>query len=458
MELVVALRQRQSGRRPMFAFANAALPLYLAGYGLPNAAIGLLAQDRPPLAGLSQIVVGALSDRTRSRLGRRRPYLLVGVPLAATALLALALHPPMWIAIGVLVLFTTALAVAYGPYLAMLPDLVPSDISGRVGALQAATNMLGQMSMLWVAAQFWTNHESLVFAIGAVGLVVAFGITFFGVSESNPAADQPSSAPRFAPIAYVRGVLAHREVAKYLLATLFFWLGAGSVVPFLTRFSVNELGTDESTAFRLLMVPVVATVVFTWPAGWLGDRLGKKPVLFMGLVLMGLAVMIGSQVQTVSQAVVTLTITGMANALCTVLLFPLLADLLPADRAGEFTGLGAGVWELAQPLGAVGWRYGRRCDRYVANHADACVGANAGQCGAPDSCPRTRSVSDRVIATVGSATSEVRFDLCGRSHQVTYRTTYSCAGRMCQAAHSSHCTAATHAIARPGGNRARRSV
>jgi hypothetical protein len=186
----------------MFAFANAALPLYLAGYGLPNAAIGLLAQDRPPLAGLSQIVVGALSDRTHSKLGRRRPYLLIGVPVAATALLALAMHPPVWVAIGVLVLFTTALAVAYGPYLAMLPDLVPSAVRGRVGGLQAAANMLGQMSMLWVAAQFWTNHESRVFAIGAVGLVVAFGITFFGVSESSPPIDEPSNAPRFAPLEF----------------------------------------------------------------------------------------------------------------------------------------------------------------------------------------------------------------------------------------------------------------
>jgi MFS transporter, UMF1 family len=151
----------------------------------------------------------------------------------------------------------------------------------------------------------------------------------------------------------VRAILAQREVAKYLLATLFYWLGAGGVVPFLTRFGVNELHTDETTAFQLLMVPVIATVIFTWPAGWLGDRCGKKPVLFAGLVLMGGAVLVGSQVQTVAQAAAILVVTGAANALCTVLLFPLLTDLLPKDRAGEFTGLGAGVWELAQPLGAV---------------------------------------------------------------------------------------------------------
>ena len=335
----------------MFAFANAALPLYLQNYGLPNAIIGLLAQDRPPLAGVSQIVVGALSDRTRTRLGRRKPYLLGGVPLAAAALLLLSLRPPVWLAITVLVVMTTSLAVAYGPYLALLADLVASELRGRVGGLQAAANMIGQMTMLWIAAQLWSDHEPAVFVIGAVGLVAAFAVTFFGVRESS--VDQPPAKLRIAPMEYVRGLLAHREVAKYLLATLFYWLGAGGVVPFLTRFGVNELHTDETTAFQLLMVPVIATVIFTWPAGLLGDRFGKKPILFIGLILMGGAVLVGSQVQTVAQAAAILVVTGAANALCTVLLFPMLADLLPQDRAGEFTGLGAGVWELAQPLGAV---------------------------------------------------------------------------------------------------------
>jgi MFS family permease len=154
-------------------------------------------------------------------------------------------------------------------------------------------------------------------------------------------------------LAYLRDVLAHREMTKYLLATLFFWLGTGSVIPFLTRFAVNELGTDESTAFQLLMVAIVATAIFTLPAGWLGDRLGKKPILLLGLGLYGTAVLVGSQVRTVEQAAAALVVTGAANALCTSLLFPLLADLMPRERAGEFTGLGSAVWELAQPLGAM---------------------------------------------------------------------------------------------------------
>jgi maltose/moltooligosaccharide transporter len=164
---------------------------------------------------------------------------------------------------------------------------------------------------------------------------------------------QEQTRERPTAMEYLRGLLRHREAAKYLLPTLVFWLGTGSVVPFLTRFAVNELGTDESTAFQLLMIAIGTAALFTLPAGWLGDRFGKKPVLLVGLVAFGVVVLVGSQVRTVEQAALALAATGAANGICTALLFPLLADLIPGERAGELTGFGTAAWELAQPLGAV---------------------------------------------------------------------------------------------------------
>jgi MFS-type transporter involved in bile tolerance (Atg22 family) len=101
------------------------------------------------------------------------------------------------------------------------------------------------------------------------------------------------------------------------------------------------------------MLAIVATAVCTLPAGWLGDRLGKKPVLGAGLILYGVAIIIGSQVRSVEHAALALMATGAANGVCTALLFPLLTDLIPRERAGEFVGLGSAAWELAQPLGAM---------------------------------------------------------------------------------------------------------
>ena len=363
----------------LFAFTNAALPLFLAGYRLPNVAIGLLSQERPPLAGVLQLAVGALSDRTRTPLGRRRPYIALGVSVAAAALLPLALHPPAGLVVALLVVMTSFLAIGYGPFLALMVDLVPSEQRGRVGSVLNVANMAGQVLLLWLASQLWEQREALVIWFVSGGLLLGFGLTVVGLREpplagrrdagatgeavenGDASAARPSAVPGvrlprlsdLRPLDYIRDVMGHREAVRYLLATLFFWLGTGSVVPFLTRFGVQELGTDEATAFRLLMLSLLSAAVVSLPAGWLGDRLGKKPVLLVGMVLLGGAVLVGSQVRTVEQAAAALLVTGAANGLCSVLLFPLLADLIPRHRAGEFTGLGSAAWELAQPLGAV---------------------------------------------------------------------------------------------------------
>jgi MFS family permease len=86
----------------------------------------------------------------------------------------------------------------------------------------------------------------------------------------------------------------------------------------------------------------------------LGDRLGKKPVLMVGLFGYGAGCVLGAGAQDAMQAFVILAAVGAANAACTVLLLPVLADLIPRSRAGELTGLGSGIWSIAQPLGAAG--------------------------------------------------------------------------------------------------------
>jgi len=348
----IAYGAGNAGSGTLFAFMNTAVPLYLASYGFPNAWIGLFSQERPPTAGIGQIVIGALSDRTRARLGRRRPYMLVGIPVAVLTLLGLIPHPPIAVVVGLLLVLTTFFAIGYGPYIALLADLVPEDRRARVGGVLNIGNMLGQLAILVVAMQLWSSNERVVFWMVAAALLVGFAITVLFVPE-RPLAGPPPPAVRLDPGGYFRGIFAHREVIKFLLATLFFWFGTAGVVPFITRFAVTELDTTEGVAFQLFIVAVAGTAVGTLPAGWLGDRIGKKPVMLVGLGIFGLTALVGSQVRTVESAMVVMAVIGLANAACTVPLLPLLADLIPRDRAGEFSGIGTGVWEFAQPFGAI---------------------------------------------------------------------------------------------------------
>ena len=125
-------------------------------------------------------------------------------------------------------------------------------------------------------------------------------------------------------------------------------------MPFLTRFGVSELGTDEGTAFQILLVPLFASALFTLPAGWLGDRLqearadGRSDPAGCALGDDRLAGADGRAgvARPGSDA-------ARPTRCASVVLFPLLADLIPRRRAGEFTGIGSAVWSSAQPMGAV---------------------------------------------------------------------------------------------------------
>lgn len=68
------------GASVVYGLFNFALPPYLATYHLHPSLIGLLANERSLVGAFVQPFIGRLSDRTRSPLGRRRPFLLVGVP------------------------------------------------------------------------------------------------------------------------------------------------------------------------------------------------------------------------------------------------------------------------------------------------------------------------------------------------------------------------------------------
>lgn len=333
------------------AFSNAALPLFLGKYGLPNVLIGFLAQERSFVGGFVQPVVGIISDHTKSRLGRRRPFFLIGVTLTSISLLLLATHPPLWTVIGLLIVLSFFLAVANDPYLALMADITPERQRGRMGSVMAVFNMSGQVAMLAVASIFWESDESWVFLFISGGLVLGFLVTFFAVHEPTI---EIAAAPlqRVSPRQYVKNVLRHREVAKFAGTQFFFWLGNGAAAPFLTRFGVDVLGVEEGVAFQLVMIAVLSTAIAAVPVGFLADRWGKKQTLSRGLLLFTVVALVGSQAQTVPQAMVMMACLGLANAVTISLAFPLLADLMPADRKGEFMGLGSLVWSLAQPLGS----------------------------------------------------------------------------------------------------------
>lgn len=342
-----------AGTNMVAALSNTALPLYLGSYGVPNVAIGFLAQERSFVGGFVQPLVGAISDRTRTRLGRRRPFFLIGVPLTAAGMMALAFHPPLWVVLLILPVLAFFLAVAADPYYALMADITPPDQRGRMGGVMGVLNMAGQVAIIGTSAVLWATQEFTVFVIASAGLMLTYAVTFFTIKEPPLPDEREQPKPfRFSMRKYVAGVLEHRELTKYVVSQFFFWFGSGAAVPFLTRFAVEVLHADEGTAFLLVLVAVVTTALGSVPAGMAGDRWGRQRVLSVGLLVFALTGLVGSQAQTVMQGVIIMACFGFVNSTAQAMVFPFLCDLMPRGRLGEFTGLGSMVWSLAQPIGS----------------------------------------------------------------------------------------------------------
>jgi predicted MFS family arabinose efflux permease len=212
--------------------------------------------------------------------------------------------------------------------------------------------MLGQIVATLLGVFLWDRSPELVFVLVAGVLVISWTITTIGVHEPE-SPPRPMEPVRVDPVGYVRGLAAHRELVKYVVAASAFWLGTGGVLPYLTRFGVHVLGVSEGTAFQLFLPALVGTIVGSVPAGYAADRIGKLPVLATGVLAFSLIAFVSSQVETFQQALIAMAVIGLANGVWTSLAVPLLIDLTPPERAAEITGLGSGVWSLSQPIGAV---------------------------------------------------------------------------------------------------------
>lgn len=328
-----------------FGFSSAVLPLFLSQYTSSSFLIGIVSSLRPGAAVIVQPLVGAWSDRMRSPLGRRRVFLWLGAPLCTAFLVATPLANSLSfvaIEVGLAGLF---FSIAYGPYQSLLADLFPSQRRGTVNAVASLMNLVGQATSAGAGAVLGLAATNGIFYLVAFGMLISFGITALGIREPPLTAGAgPSLREQW------RSAWSQKPALRFLASQWLLWFGINAVAPFLTLFMVKVYNITETYALLAFLLLVLASGAFALPAGRLGDRLGKKPVLSLGLALFVASSVGVLLVQRYEFAAGLLLLAGAGNAIVNVLSYPLLTELVPAEQVGIFTGLSLGSQSAAVPL------------------------------------------------------------------------------------------------------------
>ena len=329
------------------------------GFGLSATLAGFIMTLDNIAAFFIQPLIGVLSDRTRTRIGRRMPYILLGTPLAAIAfvLIPVAVNqiPPelsgqtaqlggqlafFMIAIGVMLL---AMAAFRTPLIALMPDITPSPLRSKANGVINLMGGVGGLLAFFGGAALYNVDKTLPFVVGAVVLVLAVLIVFFQIKEPKTYLAESDTEERWWNTLKEIGKIPaeERKSLILILVAIFAWfVGYNAIETFFSSYGTFSLGVAESTASLLLGFFTVTFVLFSIPGGMLAERWGRRRTILTGLLALTVLLFLASFLPNIYAIGVILFLGGASWALININSLPMIVDLAPSDRfLGTYTGL-----------------------------------------------------------------------------------------------------------------------
>ncbi len=338
--------------------------------GATESEIPMLWLAAPVTGLLVQPIIGYYSDRTWTRLGRRRPYFLVGAILASLALIAMPNSPTLWMAAGLLWVLDASVNISMEPFRAFVGDLLPAQ-QRKVGfAMQSVFIGAGAVlssSLLDILARLGVDESAgdgripntvhIAFYLGAAVFVVAVLYTVVTTREHPPAdmeafrrARDESSGPTHALREIVGGIFAMPRVMRRLAFVQFFtWLGLFCLwiyfTPAIARAIFHgEPGSPEYLAAVKTGGTCFATyngVAFGFAFVLLGlaRRFSAKAIHIVCLACGGAGLAATGLWTTSGGLYVSMVGVGIAWASILSMPYAMLANALPAERMGFYMGV-----------------------------------------------------------------------------------------------------------------------
>jgi maltose/moltooligosaccharide transporter len=304
-------------------------------------------------------VIGTISDNTWTRFGRRIVYMVIFVPLTVVMLIIIsiigshlaidmtALNTYILLAVCITLLYTF-LNMWNSTYCALLPDLTEPAERGETSGYMQAFNILGTILAFGAAAAVWETSHTLTFVIFAITVTIFSAITILTIEEKK--AVKPREKERL--ISIVKDFVKEKEFVKFMVTSMFWWFAIGTLQPFFVLFAKNTLGLSESSALVFMGIFTVILVICAVPAGIFADKIGKKRILSIGVLIAAIGLSIGAFTSEITLIYIAMGLAGLGFGVIIVLNFALTADLLPKGKEGKFMGLGNIFYAAPQMIAA----------------------------------------------------------------------------------------------------------
>ncbi|MGI8609458.1 MAG: MFS transporter [Candidatus Dormibacteria bacterium] len=369
---------------PLGSFVLPRLILDTVGDAHKGAGVAILEGVGTFVSVFWQPVLGSVSDRTNSRFGRRKPYIVVGTTLSAIFLVLMIFTPrgtstasgvAVFLAPGYLYLFVLYFLLqlsenaAQAPYQGLLPDVVPEAERSRASGFVGGGNLLGLAVGFAVVGTFTGMHR-FDLALGSMAFVLLASMLVVTLLFPDNVKPDPALKTRWQDVIFGTFAISPRRYGDFL------WLMVSRLtilvaIAGLQRYALfyfkdvfypgrgQALEDLASLAARDLQVVIVlVALLVSLPAAELSHRIGRKPII-IGAAVLGILGTIGliaspyhvlpdfmlgfpsglfKVPHTLSQALYFGILVGISAGAFLAVDWAFMMDVIPNDEAGRFLG------------------------------------------------------------------------------------------------------------------------
>lgn len=332
------------------------IPLILKNtFGLGETVTGVIMAADNVLALFLLPVFGSLSDKVKTPIGRRMPFILGGTALAFVFIMLL----PFADNSENLILFVVGLFVLLicmgsyrSPAVALMPDLTPKVLRSKANAIINLMGAVGGvftliMIKLLVEKGDRPNYYPLFTAVGVL-MVVGVIVLFLTIKENKLRKEvgvesEAEIEEDVSDDAKVSGPLP-KDVKKsliFILMSVAFWFIAyNAVTTAFSRYATHVWGLEGGGYADCLMIATVAAIISYIPIGAISSKIGRKKTIQIGIVLLGSCFLVAALYPTYHVTmVIFFAIIGFAWAAIGVNSYPMVVEMSKAGDVGKYTGL-----------------------------------------------------------------------------------------------------------------------
>jgi len=311
-------------------------------------------------ATLTTLLMGTLSDRTRSRWGRRRPFILLGYILwgLSTVLFPTVAYIQTTSVAVIMVVVADSLMTFFGStandaaFNAWTADIATSRTRGRVEGVLNMSVFLAQIVALVAAGMLIDSVGYFIFFYALGGIVMLVGLVAGILLRDAPA---PQEAPRrafwaeFGDLFSLDTLRNNRDLFILLLYIMVASIGMQVSFPYLIVYLENYVGVSKSEFSIIGGAVMVGSAVLAVPFGVLADRWNKRVMLAVATVVSSLGGLLLSLVNTLPLLALTGLVWQAFSVAGSIASVAWLKDLLPEQNRGKFLGIRMIFW-IAIPM------------------------------------------------------------------------------------------------------------